>query len=117
MQLNDDPTRLRHILEAAQEAIGYTEGVSFEAFQGNRLLQHAIVRCLEIVGEASARLSTELRSSNPHIPWTDIIGMRNRIVHAYHDIDVDIIWQTAVDDLPRLIPEIEAIHSRLFDSR
>lgn len=113
MLLDDDLTRLRHIIDAAQEAIGYVQDISWEEFSISRPLQHSVVRCVEIVGEASSRVSKGLRESNPQIPWTDIIGMRNRIVHAYYDIDIGIVWKTATEDLPALLPEMEAAVEKL----
>ena len=113
MLLNDDLTRLRHIIEAADEAMGYVRGLSRTEFENDRPLQHSVVRCIEIVGEASSRLSNELRESNPQVPWVDIIGMRNRIVHAYYDIDIGIVWKTAVEDLSDLLPELRVIAQSL----
>jgi len=114
MLLDDDRVRICHILDALQEAIGYVQGISRSEFNNNRPLQHAVVRCIEIVGEASNHLSRQLREANPCIPWVDIIGMRNRIVHAYYDIDVEIVWKTATEDLPALLPEVQAIAQALM---
>jgi uncharacterized protein with HEPN domain len=116
MRLNDDPTRLNHVLDASKEAIGYVDSIDRTQFAGDRLRQHAVVRCIEIVGEAAARLTKEIRDDNQHIPWADIISMRNRIVHAYFDIDIDLIWKTATEDLPGLLPEIYAIRETLENS-
>ena len=113
MLLNDDPTRLRHIIEAAREALGYVDGMDRNEFKASRPMQHSVVRCIEIVGEASSRLSAALREANPQIPWTDIIGMRNRIVHAYFDMDTEIVWRTAREDFPGFLAEIELIAKRL----
>ncbi len=113
MPLNDDLTRLRHMIEAAEEAMGYVWGLSSTEFENSRPLQHSVVRCIGIVGEASSRLSNELRESNPRVPWVDIIGMRNRIVHAYYDIDIGVVWKTAVEDLPALLPELRTIEKGL----
>lgn len=115
MQLDDDRTRLGHILEAVREAIGYTMGIDRAAFESSRPLQHSVVRCIEIVGEAAARLSPGLREANPQIPWPRIIATRNRIVHAYFDLDMAIIWRTATEELPELLREIEALFGRLED--
>ena len=117
MLLDDDFTRLRHIIEAAQEAMGYVRGIKSAEFEGSRPLQHSVVRCIEIIGEAASRVSEELRESNPQIPWMDIIGMRNRVVHAYFDIDIGIVWKTATEDLPALLPEVEAITRDLGRSK
>lgn len=113
MPLNNDRTRLNHIIDSASEAMGYVYGIDRASFDGNRLLQHGIVRCVEIVGEASARLSKQTRDANPQVPWVDIIGMRNRIVHAYFDIDIELVWKTVTEDLPELLPTIVAILKNL----
>ena len=113
MPLDSDRNRLRHMIEAAQEAVGYVEGLSREAFDSQRPLQHSVVRCIEVIGEAASRISPELRKAHPTIPWQDMTGMRNRLIHAYFDLDLDLIWQTANEELPNLIPQIEAI----LDSR
>ncbi len=98
-----------HIIDAAEEAVGYVTEVAYEDFLHNRVLQHAVIRCIEIVGEASARLSVALKNENATKPWIDIIGMRNRIVHAYFDIDIDIVWSTASEDLPALLSDFREI--------
>ena len=92
---DSDRNRLCHMFEAALEAVGYTDGLPREEFDSQRPLQHSVVRCIEIVGEAASRLSPELRENNPDIPWKDMVGMRNRLIHAYFDMDLDLIWQTA----------------------
>jgi len=97
------------MLEAAREARGYVEGLSRTEFDAQRPLQHSVVRCIEIMGEAASRLSLELRKANSEIPWQDIIGMRNRLIHAYFDLDLDLIWQTAREEIPALIPGLEGL--------
>ncbi len=109
MLLESDYNRLRHILAAAREAAGYVNGLPRQQFDEQRPLQHSVVRCIEIMGEAASRLSPELRDKNPSIPWQDMVGMRNRLIHAYYDLDLDLIWQTATQEIPELIPEIEAL--------
>jgi uncharacterized protein with HEPN domain len=105
--------RLRHILEAAQEAVGYVEGLSREGFDAQRQIQHSVIRCIEIMGEAASRLSPELRQAHPEIPWQDIIGMRNRLIHAYFDIDLDLVWITVSQEIPGLIPQFESLMQKL----
>ncbi|NUM55982.1 MAG: DUF86 domain-containing protein [Candidatus Hydrogenedentes bacterium] len=109
MLLDSDKVRLRHIVDAAREAIEFAHDVDFEAARQDRQLQHSLVRCIEIIGEAASRVSLETRAGHPEIPWQDMIGMRNRIVHAYFDIDVGVVWQTVKDELPALLPALEAI--------
>jgi len=97
------------MLEAAREAVGYVQGLSRENFDSQRPLQHSVVRCIEVIGEAASRLSPQLREANPDIPWQDMIGMRNRLVHAYFDLDLDLIWATASQELLGIIPRLKAL--------
>ena len=113
MLLNDDQVRLQHIIDSTREALAYVEDTDHSAFEKNRLLQHGLVPCIEVIGEASARLSKSLHDANPQIPWAAMIGMRNRIVHAYFDIDIDLVWKTATEDLPVLLAQVETIVQNL----
>ena len=106
METRDD-VRLRHMLEAALEALEFARGATREDLDSNRVLAYALVRCLGIFGEAARQVSLETRQDHPAIPWQDIIGMRNRLVHAYYDINYDVVWQTVKDDLPPLIEALE----------
>ena len=103
----DDEIRLRHMLDAAREASSYGAGRQRSDLDQDRMLVHALVRCLEIVGEAAAQVSPECRSAISTIPWPDIVGMRNRLVHAYFDIDLNVVWDTVAHDLPPLMAELE----------
>jgi len=69
----------------------------------------AVIRCIEIIGEAASKISPDVRLMYPQIPWTDIVGMRNRLIHAYFDIDPDLVYDTLVGDLPRLIGSLQEI--------
>jgi len=82
----DDKIRLQHMLDAAQEAITFLSSLNGENIENNRLVFHAIIRLIEVVGEALSQLSKAYRDSCPELPWAKIIGMRNRIVHAYFDM-------------------------------
>jgi uncharacterized protein with HEPN domain len=109
MPSNEDRNRLVHMLESAREAFGYTQGKTQEDLHKDRPITHSIVRCLEILGEAAANLSEDFRRDTPQIPWGDIIGMRNRLIHAYFDVNLTIVWQTATEELPPLILELEKL--------
>lgn len=109
MSAQDDKTRLSHIKEAAQKIIKYTDEKTQSDFENDEVLQLAIVRLIEIVGEAAARLSNDLKVNNEEIPWQAIIGMRNRLVHAYFAIDYDVVWQTVQEAIPELLTKIEAL--------
>ena len=106
-----DAIRLRHMLEAAREATHFVTGRTREDLQHNRMFSFALVHSIEIIGEAASQVSPESRAACPNLPWPEIIGMRNRLIHAYFDIDLDRVWETVSDDLPPLITELEKILS------
>jgi uncharacterized protein with HEPN domain len=103
----NDTVYLQHILEAIGQIETYTTGVSYKQFLQERLLQDGVVRQLEIIGEASRNLSSDFRDRHPKIPWRQIIGLRNRVIHAYFEINLDIIWEVVLNDLPNLKKELE----------
>ncbi|MBD2326946.1 DUF86 domain-containing protein [Alkalinema sp. FACHB-956] len=107
----DDATRLRHMRDAAVEAIGFIRDRSRSDLEGDRMLTLALVKDIEIIGEAAGRISADLRTRYPHIPWVQMIGMRNRLTHAYFEVDLDIVWEVVTRDLPPLIVELEKIIS------
>jgi uncharacterized protein with HEPN domain len=112
MTRHNDRARLCHMLDHAVEAVGLATGRTRQDLDADRLLNLSLVRLLEIVGEAAARLSPETRDRHPSIPWPDIIGLRNRLIHGYDIVDFDILWDIVNDDLPPLIAQIREIVSR-----
>lgn len=106
---DNDLIRLRHMFDAAKEAQSYIVGKKRLDLDRDRMLVHSLVRCIEIVGEAASRVSQESRSEIPAIPWTDVVSMRNRLIHAYFDINLDFVWDTVVADLPPLVAALENI--------
>jgi len=102
-----DRERLHHMLDAAIEALSFLAGKTQDDLSQNRLLVLALTRELEIIGEAASRVSAECRASFPGIPWPMVVGIRNRLIHVYFDVDLEIIWSTATSDLPDLIRELE----------
>jgi uncharacterized protein with HEPN domain len=106
----EDLIRIRHMLDAVIEALAFTSGKNREDLDDNRMLTLAIVKELEIIGEAAAKLTPEFKAGQPQIPWTDIIGMRNRLTHGYFDIDLDRVWDTVLDDLNPLRIELEKLY-------
>ena len=102
MNENDD-IRLRHMMEAARSALSFAGGRTRDDLNEDEMLVFALVKAVEIVGEAAAQISDDTREALPSIPWQDIVGMRNRLVHAYFAINLDILWQTIEYDLPMLI--------------
>jgi uncharacterized protein with HEPN domain len=73
------------------------------------MLALSLVKCIEIVGEAASHVTLETRNQHASIPWNDIVGMRNRLIHAYYDVDLDRVWDTITDDLPPLIAELDKL--------
>jgi len=109
----DDAVRLRHMLEAAREALSFAQGRTRQDLDTDRMLTFSLVKAIEILGEAAARTSDDLRNQYPSIPWPQITAMRNRLIHAYFDINLDRIWDTVTDDLPPLVADLEQIISKL----
>lgn len=105
----DDAVRLRHMLDAAREAASFAKNKTRRSLDTDRKLVLALIKSIEIIGEAAAKVTQKCRKSLPQIPWPNIIGMRNRLIHAYFDINLDILWKTVTEDLPALIAELEKI--------
>ncbi|MBF0561979.1 MAG: DUF86 domain-containing protein [Alphaproteobacteria bacterium] len=100
----EDATRIRHMIEAAESAQRFIAGRTRADIDTDEQLRFALVQAVQIIGEAASRISPETRSAIPSVPWADIIFMRNRLVHAYFDIDHDIVWETATRDIPDVLP-------------
>ena len=103
MKRIDDAGRFRHMLDHAQEAIGMVQGKSRADLDADRKLNLALVRLLEVIGEAAARVSADGQSRLPEIPWPAIAGLRNRLIHGYDEVDFDILWDIIQIDLPPLV--------------
>jgi len=104
------------MLDAAREAVEFGRGRTGKDLEAERVLSLALVRCIEIVGEAASKIGIETRGQYPAIPWQDIVGMRNHLVHAYFDIDLDRLSDTIETDLPPLIVALEEILAQAGDS-
>lgn len=109
--LNPDAVRLQHMVDAANEALSFIADKSKTELETNRALALALVKSIEIVGEAASKVSRELRSQSPQIPWADIVAMRNRLIHSYFDVNLDIVWQTVAEELPPLVAQLENLLS------
>lgn len=104
-----DDARLLDILLSARKASEYIEGVDRGRFLSDSLLQDAVLRRIELIGEAAAKVGTTTRDTLPDMPWHEIAGMRNRLAHEYFRVDLDIVWEVLVRDLPLVIRTLEAV--------
>ena len=104
-----DDAYLLDILIAARQALKFVEGVKKSEFEDNDLLQSAVMRPLEIIGEAASKISSKMRKTNPQIPWNEMVGMRNRLIHEYFRVNYEAVWDTIQRDLPALILQIEPL--------
>jgi uncharacterized protein with HEPN domain len=105
----DDRVRLEHIKDALTSALRFTQGRRREDLDHDEMLTFALARAIEIVGEAASKISAETRDRHPDIPWADIIGMRHRLVHAYIEIDRDILWSTAMEAGPEMLAQVNVL--------
>jgi uncharacterized protein with HEPN domain len=109
MSLHDDEVSLAQMRDHAREAVDMAAGRSRGDLQSDRQFQLALARLVEIVGEAAGRLSERRRNQHKSIPWREVIGMRNRLIHGYDRVDLDILWEVVRQDLPDLITQLDAI--------
>jgi len=109
MSRHDDRARLAHMMDHAREAVEMARGHVRQDLDQNRQLNLALVRLLEIIGEAAGRVSPQTRKRYPSIPWSAISSMRNRLIHGYDSVDFDILWDVIENDLPDLIPKLREI--------
>ncbi len=102
-----DRIRLRHMLDASRQALEFSQNRTRADLDDDLMFLLSLVKLIEIVGEAARQVTNEGRADAQGIPWPDIIGMRNRLVHMYFAIDHDVLWATVKYDLPLLIPLLE----------
>ena len=103
----DDRIRLQHMLDAARDALSFAEGRQREDLDEDRQLVLAVVKCVEIIDEAASQVSPDSRTELAALPWPKIVAMRHHLVHAYYDVDLDIVWSTVEQDLPPLTDALE----------
>jgi uncharacterized protein with HEPN domain len=109
MPKHDDLIPLQHMLDHAREAVGMIIGKKPEDLGKERMLELSLIRLVEIIGEATGRVSQTGQTKFPEIPWREVIGMRNRLMHGYESVDMGMLWNTIELDLPSLIAQLEKI--------
>lgn len=107
----DDRIRVRHMIDAAREALSFADGRSRKDLDKDRMLVLSLVKDVEILGEAASKVSETTRQAYPSIPWREIVSMRNRLIHGYFDINLDIVWKTVAGELPPLVSALEELLS------
>jgi len=108
----DDRIRLRHMLDACDQVAAFVEGRTRLHLDHDRMLLFALIRAIEVLGEAAARISDPTQAAHPEIPWKAIIGMRNRLIHAYFDVDPNLVWIAASQEVPTLRVRVQAVLDR-----
>lgn len=104
-----DVVYLRHILDAVSRIEEYTEDMKREDFMSSNLHQDAVIRQVEVIGEAARKVSEETRKRHTEVPWKDMAGMRDKLIHGYFGVDLDAVWDTVTEDIPRLKTMLQAL--------
>ena len=117
MNQPDDAARVRHMLSAAQNALRLAEGRSREDLDTDLMFGLSLWKLLEIIGEAAGRVTPQLRTRHPEVPWQLAADTRNRLTHGYDKVDYKVIWSTVKNDLPSLVLALEAILTKFADAR
>ena len=113
MSRRDDDTALRHMLEFAERVVSHTSGMNVGDLADDEVLLAATMRWIELIGEAANRVSRETQQAHPAIPWADIIGTRNRLIHGYDEVNLALLWDTIHTDIPGLEKELRRIVDEL----
>ncbi len=107
----DDAVRIRHMQDAANKAIAFAQGRNRADLDSDEMFALALVRLLEVIGEAAKGVSAAFRDRHDDVSWKVIGGMRDRLIHGYFDVDLDVVWSVVNSDLPVLIGQLDAVHA------
>lgn len=105
----EDRVRILHMVEACEALLRFTAARERNALASDEMLLFAVVRAIEMVGEAASKVTQETRDKHSHIPWRAIVGMRNRLIHAYFEIDMDMVWVAATEEIPVLLSQLRPL--------
>jgi len=106
MKKNDNSAYINHIKESCESIFKFIDGKKFDEFAGDDMLSSAVIRKLEIIGEAANNISEEFKANNNDIPWRILIGMRNSLIHGYFGVHTKTVWDTVKEDIPGLYEQI-----------
>lgn len=95
--------------DAARRALTFVAGRSFEDLRANDMLSYAVIYAMAVLGEAATQVSTATRKACPGLPWASMVGMRNRLIHAYHDVNLQVVWKRLCEDLPPLLEALDEV--------
>lgn len=100
---------IKDILENMENIDKFSKDINYEQFIKDKKINYAVVRCIEIIGEAAKNVSKEIRSKYPHVPWKEMAGMRDKVIHFYFGVNLEKVWLVVTRDIPKLKPEIQKI--------
>lgn len=106
---NKDLARLKHMLDSTEAILAFAKGKQRTSLDKDLLFQSAVLRQLEIIGEAAGRVSEKTKKKFSHLPWKELVGLRNRLIHAYFDVDHDIVWKTIREYLPSFLKHLQEV--------
>lgn len=109
MSERDDLLLVKDILEAGEKILRFTSNISFDEFLLNEMMQDAVVRNFEIIGEASSRISADYQGNKSHLPWAEMKGLRNRLIHEYFGVDFNIVWNIIQHQLEPLVESLNGL--------
>ena len=105
----EDRNRILHMIEAAEAVLEFTAGHAAADLSSDRMIMFALLRDIEILGEAATKITPETRAMGDAVPWRQIIATRNRLIHGYFDIDHNVVWRTATEEIPALLTQLRAL--------
>jgi uncharacterized protein with HEPN domain len=111
--MKENKVYIDHILDCINNILSYTEGMDEDSFNKNFMVQDAVVRNFQIIGEATKRIKPDFKNAHPDVPWKKMTGMRDKLIHDYFQVDLETVWNTITKDIPSLYIHLKEIHSKL----